>query len=499
MSENNFEKKIQQRLEGLRLEPSEPVWHKVEARIREDKRRRRWLLLLPFLLLTLGGGAYWLLNGNNKPVTVAENNIDKPAEKKDNNIKETESENTIITPSDSEPRLNTSAGNKNNINSGAGTSDKENKIPKSNPRLNKNVQPAEHGFASIPIPFSDAKKKNRSADDEKVKSTKEVLQKEVSAIVSDYTKNSNEVISDKRVIVNPTTGTPLINNVVPDSATGIKNPENKNVIIKNEQTPLAQPTAIEKRNRDKQSLLWGISVQAGVSNITEALLEGQFKSALADFQSSPNNAPGGSGQIPVTPAVIKSSFAFGLGGWIEKPVSKKTSLRAGLNYYNFGSRMNVGNEVNSTRSVYNGLSSVVVERYYLPGNSRTYYNKYHLLELPVAVYRRFNKSERLPFHGYLSVNPGRIIGSKVLLQDTTGVFFTDGSLLNKTTLSFSTGLSLTIFNKGKFPVRTGPVLQYQLNNLNRSAGSKQHISFLGLQADVILGKKSKPVQRSSSN
>ncbi len=497
MSENNFEKKIQQRLEGLRLEPSEPVWYKVEARIREHKRRRRWLLLLPFLLLTLGGGAYWLLSGSNKPVTVAENNIAVTAEKKDSNINDTERENKSITLQNTESQHNISADNKDKINSGAGIYDKETNRQKNTPRSNKNVQFAEHGTTSITR--TDVKKKTRIAADDEGKSIKQPLQKEKRDINNEDNNSSNEAKSDKRVTANTATSTPLIHNTVPDSATGVKSPENKNVISKNEQTVIAQQPVIEKRKRDKQSLLWGISVQAGVSNITEALLDGQFKNALADFQSSPNNAPGGSGQIPVTPAVIKSSFAFGLGGWIEKPVGKKTSLRAGLNYYNFGSRMNVGNEVNSSRSVYNGLSSVVVERYYLPGNSITHYNKYHLLEFPIGIYRRFNKSERLPFHGHFSVNPGRIIGSKVLLQDTTGVFFNDGSLLNKTTLSFSTGLSFTIFNKSKFPLRTGPVLQYQFNNLSRSAGSKQHISFLGLQADVILGKKSKPVQRSSSN
>ena len=64
MPENEFEKKIQGRLDSLSLEPSPAVWQEVELRIRKDKRKRRWLIWLP-LAAALGTGMWlWLGNGS---------------------------------------------------------------------------------------------------------------------------------------------------------------------------------------------------------------------------------------------------------------------------------------------------------------------------------------------------------------------------------------------------------------------------------------------------
>ena len=65
MSANNFENNIQQKLDELRLKPTEEVWLEVERRIREKKRRRIiFWFLLPGLLV-LGGGGWWVINQPN--------------------------------------------------------------------------------------------------------------------------------------------------------------------------------------------------------------------------------------------------------------------------------------------------------------------------------------------------------------------------------------------------------------------------------------------------
>ena len=62
MSVNNFENNVQQKLDELRLRPTEQVWLEVERRIREKKRRRViFWFLLPGILL-LGGGTWLMLN-----------------------------------------------------------------------------------------------------------------------------------------------------------------------------------------------------------------------------------------------------------------------------------------------------------------------------------------------------------------------------------------------------------------------------------------------------
>src|SRR4051794_10883597 len=56
--QNEFEKQVQQKLEELKLVPSEPVWEKVEMQIRKKKDRRRMIFWIP--LFAFIGAGLWL-------------------------------------------------------------------------------------------------------------------------------------------------------------------------------------------------------------------------------------------------------------------------------------------------------------------------------------------------------------------------------------------------------------------------------------------------------
>ena len=45
MSDHEFEKQVHQKLQELKLRPSDTVWMEVEKNIRQHKRRRRFLQL----------------------------------------------------------------------------------------------------------------------------------------------------------------------------------------------------------------------------------------------------------------------------------------------------------------------------------------------------------------------------------------------------------------------------------------------------------------------
>ena len=49
MQENEFEKKLQQKMDALQFQPTEEVWQKVQAQVVEKKRRRRGIVFF-FLL-----------------------------------------------------------------------------------------------------------------------------------------------------------------------------------------------------------------------------------------------------------------------------------------------------------------------------------------------------------------------------------------------------------------------------------------------------------------
>ena len=56
--QNEFEKQVQQKMEELKLVPSDPVWEKVEMRIRKKKDRRRVIFWFP--LFALVGAGLWI-------------------------------------------------------------------------------------------------------------------------------------------------------------------------------------------------------------------------------------------------------------------------------------------------------------------------------------------------------------------------------------------------------------------------------------------------------
>jgi len=77
MSDHEFEKQVNQKLEELKLRPSDTVWMEVEKNIRQQKRRRRFLWLwIPGIFIFLTTSGYILynytINSNNKPAALAQ-------------------------------------------------------------------------------------------------------------------------------------------------------------------------------------------------------------------------------------------------------------------------------------------------------------------------------------------------------------------------------------------------------------------------------------------
>jgi len=76
MSDHDFEKQVNQKLEELRLRPSDTVWMEVEKNIRHDKRRRRflwlWTAALFITLTTSGVVLYHYTSGTDKTTKMAQ-------------------------------------------------------------------------------------------------------------------------------------------------------------------------------------------------------------------------------------------------------------------------------------------------------------------------------------------------------------------------------------------------------------------------------------------
>lgn len=61
MQDNSFESKMQQKMDGLHIAPSDAVWQQVEHTLHKEK-DRRWLLLLLLIPVLLSAIGYWAYN-----------------------------------------------------------------------------------------------------------------------------------------------------------------------------------------------------------------------------------------------------------------------------------------------------------------------------------------------------------------------------------------------------------------------------------------------------
>ncbi|MEO6218902.1 MAG: hypothetical protein ABIO81_00635, partial [Ginsengibacter sp.] len=62
MEENKFEKQVRQKMDELKLNPSDSVWEHVKGHIEKRKDRKWGLLIFLLLFITALTGGYWFLN-----------------------------------------------------------------------------------------------------------------------------------------------------------------------------------------------------------------------------------------------------------------------------------------------------------------------------------------------------------------------------------------------------------------------------------------------------
>ncbi|HVF97535.1 MAG TPA: hypothetical protein VM871_09450, partial [Flavisolibacter sp.] len=67
--QGSFEKDVQRKMEELRLQPSVPVWEKIELEIAVEKKRRRGIIWLFLAVSFLGGAGGWLAYHSLRPTS----------------------------------------------------------------------------------------------------------------------------------------------------------------------------------------------------------------------------------------------------------------------------------------------------------------------------------------------------------------------------------------------------------------------------------------------
>jgi hypothetical protein len=475
MPENEFEKKVQQRMEELRFTPSDEVWKEVEHRIRKEKKKRRFIFWLPLLFLLLGGGlvtAIWVADNDGNHIA-----------KSDRRVNKLQPNHPLV---QSRPENNTSFS-KGNIEK-AITPKKE---------TGKNIIKENAGnylkksfiFGKRSLPENKSLVKDKGT---------ELNQPVIKEIIADIVaKNSPDKQNNVPEVKDNTNFNQPVNqqndSTVSTEIAGRKNdkPEIQKQNNESIKDSIANAATEEKKpihlNKKSMKWQWGIMMEKGRSQVADGFKLFDNK-AYAD-NTYANSASPGSGNPVYTPSEIRPSGSIGAGVFIERSISKRFDINLGLSYLYLSTKMNVGNRVDSSRVISNSFSSsVTVDNFYRASNSNSSYtNHYHFLSLSAELSWKIIDSKTIPVYWNNGFSYGRLLSSNALHFDRNiPGYYKDFGLLTHNHFFLSTGFSVPVFKW----IIINPFAKYSLTPVLRNTGSSRtHFTNYGVGINFFLKNK----------
>ncbi len=467
MQENNFEKQVQQKLDELKLNPSDSVWQNVYAKIKKEKRRWRELIILFVLFILCGGILLWF--PGIKPATEPQQLSERPVSEKSDPER---------MHGDSSPKRNNIVIEENHKTVKPNYSNtKENITVK---RVNRKVK----NDKIIAANLSD----NIVADFNKIKNAERINENKIfTNSQAQKSPKEHTIIEEDTVIRQHKKDKPDItikggdSSVVPDVVI-LKQTDQQ---IKKETTSGKEISSKVKKVKAKWE--WGVSFSTGVSDISKSFLGSDFlgsgpeeKSYFADagnFNSGiPQSGTDTLSNSSKKPYLIKPSLALSIGFFASRKVSKSSSLTLGLNYKPFSISNKVGEKTDSGRY------------YRIQGPINRYGNNYHFIELPVSISHQIGKFKKVPFVLNAGISISSLVASNALqFNNTSGVYYNDNSLFNKTQIGFNTGIFVS--NK-KNSILVGPHIYYGTTQIaNEGLYKNAHFTYLGLHSKFLFRKK----------
>jgi len=447
MQKADFEKKVQEKMQELRLHPSEEVWKRVETGIDGTKRRPSIFFWVPAAVLLLGVIGYFSYpnlissanNSNGKANNTSINKSNQPGQTIANKQNISEAKDAATSKQVTSP---SSAFEKND----AGENDVHVSINSSktfSPNSTKKSKGSNYQHATqLPQPTSEPTIKDRV----------------VASPNSNCTMHYSLPIANEQSLLT--------------ASIARQNLSTRNNLNSSQKTP---SIPIAKKNNWEYELTFS----AGMSNLTEGLF---LSDSLRQLFSSPTSSGGGSGHGP---SQVKSGLSFTIGATANKWLGAKWNVGVGLQYQYFSTSMRIGQKIDSSIFVYqNNASMSTVSGYYKSSGNTHYQNQFHFISIPVSVNWQF--APRFVWEN--QVNYSRLIATNALHYDgQNGAYYEDKDLLNKNQFMFASALKFG-WNKNKFQV--GPQLQYSSANLfANTASESKHLYSIAIKANMKLLKK----------
>ena len=453
--QNEFEKQVQQKMEELKLVPSDPVWQKVEMQIRKNKDRRRMILWIPLFVL-IAGGLWFGIGQSSTRISFnkAENKIQKQSPdikpERTNQVVQENSQ-TLIHPNHAENTkvsVTPNSRNKEIISTSADTEKSYFEEIKDRTQISVTESVKVYSRPEIIIANN--------------VSHKQLTQPQASVNTDDTSLKAIELMdtvgSTKEIIDIKT-----VHELVNQDSTLIKKPE------------------VKKHAVTKWK--YNIVTAAGTSGLGRInFYDGQKSLNYLPNYSSSGSTTGGNPPV-YGPSKVEHGFSFQLGVAAQKKLGKRTFFSIGLQYNYYSNGIEVGNRVSQNRVI----MDYAVSQYYTNQGTvlEPYKNQYHFISVPAVFDWQILKKHPLNFSTGLSLQ--YLAHTNALRFDyTTQSYFHDIDAFNRTQLFFDVGLSYCVPLKQK-PLTFGPQLQYGLTQLEKD-NANHHMFSYGLKAQWQLNK-----------
>lgn len=510
MPVNDFEKEFQEKMDELRLRPSEEVWMAVAKELQQKKRRRfavMFFLLAGICLLGYLGYDRWSSSAD----TIESVAAARPSGKTGNSVPAV-------------PNPFTSTSTTNDIDQTA-TSTSQNPVP-----VAPGVPDTKASDATTATPVL-TDKDNRQAATTAVPNKKrtggqpEKNKRKVTQPVQPHgwaSENENKAPRNQPVYKNPIartnpeeleivvtspgigkkiTRTPAVDNTtVPggnitkagtDSVsrhlTSKADPtKDTAAVVKKDKTEdsLTLQTVVEQKTKPKtdKRIRWGVEGGAGVSGIRKNPLT--FQAATAETSAAYDNlynSPQLAARAPTyLPSAPQPGPGWRIGIVAEKKLSPRSTVSAGLQYSQQTTKIKTGG--------YDNYNS-----FYRGEPDREYTNRFHFISLPLQYHRQINKATAsLPITWDVGITLSRMVSTNGLVYNISsgGTYYQDKDMFNKTHVDMATGFSLHFTSGKKWQWSVGPVAYFDLSRLHAdSYHERQYLFMGGLRARLLLPLK----------
>lgn len=492
MSDRGFEQKVQEQMEGWQLEPSPSVWLQVQQEVRLQKRRRRRIIWWPLLLICISAGSYWLLSngsaGTNTHAvssaklstraagdraTSAGNDIHQRSLTEEGslpiNVRAGEDSHPNSVPNNTKA-AESRTGNDSSLHHAITNTRKDNK------KLTAFQKAAQRFTHSIGV---EKGKYNRLSQDENARnlSTNSLDQQQAPAVSIAANENdepANLNASMPSLLLQPM-GHPDRNFNQPVTA----------------DWALQQKNSKDKKEKPSGGWSWGLNAGTGISGISKGnVFEFGGAQTYAPIFSSSTQFNGGGAFHPPASA-ITHGVSWSAGAFAEKKLSDRISVRSGLTFSNFSTRILTGRKLDSASIANAGISPAPANAYDGNKPDQAFTNQYHYLEIPLSVKVRLFNNPRLPISWSAGLSYGRLLSTRALRYDrTSGIYFEQDDLYRKSRWALQTAVSVELFPGSAHPLELAPQFNYSFSNLlkDKSSGN-QHLWSGGLSLSWYFRKR----------